>query len=193
MRAISEENLEITRALVQAFGRESTVRRHLDDAEENFVDILTCPNHPEKGVSSYSTIGLSDSPLIMQGLEYPTRLEIVGACYSEFTDFDLALGTAAFCIINSKWPCYPGAIFPDVLKMYNLSPTMKHFLFVPPFLWEDTLKTMYFEKKTVAWLLAVPISEKEIDFAEKNGPDALEDIFVEKQIDIYDLKRLSVL
>ncbi|MDI6533855.1 suppressor of fused domain protein [Bacillus mycoides] len=38
--------------------------------------------------------------------------------------------------------------------------------FVPPFLWEDQLKTMDFPDKKVAWLLAVPISKKEYLFAQ---------------------------
>ena len=36
------------------------------------------------------------------------------------------LSTAAFCIINSKWFCYPGAIFPDIVSMYLKSSKIKH-------------------------------------------------------------------
>jgi len=192
MSNISEDKKTIAKTLAQAFGGKPSVRRFWDEKDKQFVDILTCSNRPEKGVSSYSTIGLSDAPLLKDGTEYPTRVEITGACGTAFSGFNNALATAAFCIINSKWFCYPGAIFPDVLSMYDISPTMRHFIFVPPFLWEDKLKTITVGNKTVAWLLAVPISDEERQFAEEKGSDALEDLFEEKQIDIYDLERNSV-
>lgn len=68
---------------------------------------------------------------------------------------------------------------------------MKHVLFVTPTLWGE-LKSKEFEEKKVVWLMLVPISENEYKFAEEKGSDALEDLFVEKQIDVYDLNRASV-
>ncbi|MCP3940006.1 MAG: suppressor of fused domain protein [Desulfobacteraceae bacterium] len=192
MTNISKDNKIIAEVLVQAFEGKPTVRRFLDEKGKQYVDILTCSDRPEKGVSSYSTIGLSDTPLLKNGSEYPTRIEIIGVCGTAFSGFDNVLATTAFCIINSKWFCYPGAIFPNVLSMYDISSTMRHFIFVPPFLWEDKLKTITIGNKTIAWLLAVPISDEERQFAEEKGSDALENLFEEKQIDIYDLERASV-
>jgi competence protein ComGC len=54
------------------------------------------------------------------------------------------------------------------------------------------LKTQEFPTKKVAWLLAVPISDKEKDFLTENGSDALESLFEEKQIDIFELDRKSI-
>lgn len=185
-------NRIIARFLANVFGGKPSVRRFWDENNESFVDILTSSDRPEKGVSSYSTIGLSDAPLIRNGSEYPVRVEIVGACGSIFSGFDNALATAAFNIINSKMFCFPGTIFEDVITMYGISSTMQHFLFVPPFLWNNKLKTMSLKSKTVAWLLAIPISEQEMRYAEEKGSDALEQLFEDKQIDIFDLKRKSV-
>jgi len=39
----------------------------------------------------------------------------------------------------------------------------------------------------------VPISDAELEFLEKNGSEALENKFIEQQIDIYDLGRNSVI
>ena len=44
----------------------------------------------------------------------------------------------------------------------------------------------------VAWLMAVPISEKELKYAQRNGADALEAVFEKRQADIYDLYRESL-
>jgi hypothetical protein len=161
--------------------------------------MLACSDY-QPGVTAFSTLGLSDHPLYKDGEEYPARLEIVGACISKYAaactkrrqGFDNAISTAAFCIIDSQWFCNPGAIFPDAVAMYKLSKTMRHLFFVPPFLWEDDLKTVDLGKKKVSFLLATPISEAEYVFAQQNGSDALEEEFECENIDIFDLNRKSV-
>jgi len=192
MAAVTEDNKTIARYAAQVFGGHPSVTRFWDDNHKSWVDLLKSEDQPQKGVSSYATIGLSDWPLIQDGEEYPARLEMVGACGNQFGRFDNALATAAFCIINSKWFCFPGAIFPDVLRMHKCSRTMPHFLFVPPFLWDDKLQTMDLKGSKIAWLMAIPISETERRFAEKNGADKLQDLFVAHQIDVFDLERKSV-
>jgi hypothetical protein len=189
---ISESNKKLAKYISEAFLEDFEVSRYWDDAEKSHVDILSCPNHPSKNITSYSTIGLSNYPLIHNNKEYPVRLEIVGACDSRKKHLPNMLATAAFSIINSKWFCSPGTIFPDIVKMYYET-EMEHILFVPPFLWGDSLKTIELSDKKVAWLLAVPISEKERLYAKDKGEDALESLFEKEQIDIYDLNRKSTL
>jgi hypothetical protein len=162
-----------------------------DENGRSTVDILSSRNRPKRGMVSYGTVNLSDWPLYQDGKEVGVRVEIVGACGSQFKAFGNAVATAAFCVINSKWFCCPGAIFPDAISMYDCSPTMRHFFFLPPFLWEDDLKTMEFPEKTVAWLLAVPISEEERRYAGKHGWESLEGLFAERNIDMFNLARPS--
>lgn len=190
--AASTANKLIAKTAAQAFGGSPTVTRFWDDRRSSHVDVLSCGDRPQPGVTSYATVGLSDWPLFQDGVEYKARLEITGACGSSFEGFDHALATAAFAIINSRWFCFPGAIFPDVLSINQSSPTMRHLLFAPPFLWEDELPTLHLEDKTVAWLLAVPISEEERALAEHTSADELQDLFEERQIDLFDLERPSV-
>jgi len=193
MAKIPHIHKNIAKVIANAFGVEKPpISRYWDDNHENFVNILESVNSPQNGVTSFATIGLSDHPLILNGKEFDARLEIVGACGSNFKNFDNVLSTAAFCVINSQWFCAPGVIFPDVLSMYDLSPTMSDLYFVPPFLWEENLRTITFEGKKIAWLLAVPISKAESAFAQEKGPEKLEDLFEKEQIDIYDLHRPSV-
>jgi len=143
-------------------------------------------------VNSYATIGLSDSPIIKGGAPINVRTEFVAACAAQTEDFQRFLATAAFCVINSQWFVAPGTVFPHVFGMYGASPTMKHCLFVPPFLWDGRLQTLTLESKTVAWLLAVPISEQELRLAEVEGVPRLEKVLEGKQIDMFDIKRPSV-
>jgi hypothetical protein len=125
-------------------------------------------------------------------MELDVRAELVGACGSDVADFPNYLATAAFFIINSGRFVAPGIIFPGVLSMYQASATMEHFLFLPPFLWDQRLQTLHTEQTKVAWLLAIPISEGELRFAQSKGVPALEDLFEKHQIDIFDLHRPSV-
>jgi hypothetical protein len=188
----SEENRTIYRTLVSVFGGgKAKVVQYWDNDRKSDVQILTSPEAPQKGVSSYATLGLSDSPLMEGKKEYPARVEFVGACQSSFSAFANVMATAAFCVINSRWFCAPGAIFPDVVREYDRESPMRHLMFVPPFLWES-LETLELKTKTVAFLLAVPISEAEMRFAEEHGPRKLEDLFEKEQIDIYNIRRPSV-
>jgi len=192
MANISEENKQVARKLVSVFGGKPSVNRYWDENEYSFVDLVACSDQPCERVTSYGTIGLSDHSLIQDGKEFPVRLELVGVSASSFTDFSNILTTAAFYIINEEWFCCPGAVLQNAVDMYDKSLNMKHLMFVPPFLW-DKLKTTHYESKSVTWLLAVPISENERQYAENNGSDALENLFEEHQVDIYDLFRKSVL
>ena len=193
MTEISQDNKIIARAALAAFGGKPNVAAYWDEAEKSSVDLLTCKDQPQKGVTSYSTIGLSDSPINNEGVEIDLRVEFVGACSSAISDFGNIVTTAAFCVINSKWPCSPGVIFPDVVGMYNCSKTLKHLMLVSPFLWEDKLKTLKLDSKTVAWLMLIPISDEEYKYAQVEGSSKLDGLFEEHQIDIYDINRPSVI
>ncbi|WP_367987508.1 suppressor of fused domain protein [Vibrio sp. NTOU-M3] len=193
MAEISESNKIIARVALAAFGGKPNVAAYWDEAEKHSVDLLTCKDQPQKGVTSYSTIGLSDNPIHNDGVEIDLRVEFVGACSNSISDFGNIVTTAAFCVINSKWPCSPGMIFPDIVDMYNCSKTLKHLMLVSPFLWEDRLQTLELDSKTVAWLLLIPISEAEYKYAQLEGASMLEALFEEHQIDIFDINRSSVI
>jgi hypothetical protein len=79
-----------------------------------------------------------------------------------------------------------------LVKAHVPSTTVPHLLFVDsPFLWEE-LRAQVVGGKTVAWVLAVPISTPERDFAAHRGPEKLESMLEREQIDIFDLNRSSV-
>lgn len=192
MATVSESNKKIARMAVGAFGTDPTIVTYWDDNHESNVEILSCADSPERGVTSYSTVRLSDWPLIRNGTEYPARTELVGACRSQYDQFPNILSTAAFCVINSKWFCYPGAVFPGAVGMYYDSFAMKHLLFAPPFPWDTALETLRLPDKTVAWLMIAPISEAEYQYARVHGTDQLEQEFEASQIDVFDLERDSI-
>ncbi|MBZ9558058.1 MULTISPECIES: suppressor of fused domain protein [unclassified Modicisalibacter] len=192
MAGVTEDNREIAKKIASNFCGTPAVRKYWDEKKIFSVDLIECKDRPCEGVTSYSTIGLSDHPLIHKNVEFPVHLELTGASESSNNIFPHALTTAAFYIINEKWFCCPGAMLKNAIKLYEKSLEMQHLLFTTPFLWDDLRATKY-PTKTVTWLLAVPISEDERQYARSNGTDALENLFEKEQIDIYDLSRKSLL
>lgn len=186
-------NRTIARTALKAFGGEPEVFEYWDENKESSIDLLSTINRPYDGLTSYSTIGLSDYTIGYSVDEMPLRAEIVGACATEYEFFPNILTTCAFFIINSEFSVSPGKIFEDIIQMYYPDYEMKHVLFMSPFLWEDSLKTIDFEEKKVAWLLAVPISENEYLFAQEKGTEKLEELFEQEEIDILNLERRSTL
>lgn len=59
--------------------------------------------------------------------------------------------------------------------------------------WDNKLKPIKLETKIVNWLLAIPISESELQYKIKNGFDNLQNLFEKNEVDIFDLDRKSVL
>jgi hypothetical protein len=193
---VSQGSRELARYAAGVFGGKPEVSRFFADGNTSrHVDILVAQDAPLKGVRSYATLGLSEWPVYRNGVDFGVRIELVGACRAKHKHFDNALATAAFDIINSKQFCAPGVIFPDVLAMYKASKTMKHFFFVPPFLWGSkgpVLQRVEGGRRKVEWLMVVPISDAEAQFAQQEGPVKLEELFVREQIHVFDLERKSV-
>ncbi len=191
--SVSVENKALAKHAWMAFGGTPTVRAYHHDTEKMSVDVLRCDDRPSAGVTSYSTIKLSDHPMLKaDGTEFPTRLELVGACATADEFFPNVLASAAFCIIRTPKVYFPGSVLPGYVRQYYPSTTVPHLYLTAPFLWVDYLTTLECETKSVSWLLVVPISDGEQSYLAKRGDSALEDLFVQHQIDIFDLNRVSV-
>ena len=192
----TEENVKIFHTILDIFGDENEkckVQTYWNETKEYWIDIVICADSPCENVISYGTIALSDFSIGKMVDDIPLGVEIVGACENRGDKFSNIISTCAGRIIQHHESCFPGAIYQDVIEMYLPTSTMKHVLFVSPFGWDKEFETLHFQTKKVAWLLAIPISEAERQYANVNGPEALEKLFEEKQINIYDLFRKSVL
>jgi hypothetical protein len=190
--SVSTEDKLLARTAISVFGGKPSVARFWDDAHVSFVDIVTCVNSPWSGIASYATVGVSKSNIGYTSEDTPLRIELVGACDMRMDLFPNILATCGFNIINSGFACHPGAIFRDIVHLYDKQTELKHILFVSPFLWEDKLKTVTLTDKKVAWLLIVPISDVELQYASEHSTEQLESLFEEQQINIFDLYRPSI-
>ncbi|MEO0826951.1 MAG: suppressor of fused domain protein [Cyanobacteria bacterium J06635_15] len=193
MKKVSDENRAIAKKVAAAVGGNPSVTRFWDEDEGHYIDLLLSENRPIHGVTTVASVGLSDVPLYFRGEEHPVRVEILGCCRSQDDLFPNMISTASFCIVKDHWFCCPGVIYPDVVSMYYPEISMRHLFFSAPFLWEDALSVIEMTTKKVTFLLCVPISENERRYAVENSSSDLEKIFERENIDIFDLRRKSVI
>jgi hypothetical protein len=123
--------------------------------------------------------------------EFPIRLELAGACLTGAQFFPNILASAAFSIMRTGDIHYPGTVMPNYVRQYYPSSKLPHLYLTAPFLWKD-LNTLDCGTKKVSWLLAMPIAEPEYSYLTEHGDVALERLFEQHEIDIFDLNRLAV-
>ncbi len=187
---ISDDNKKILEYLESVTGEATEINEYWDEDDAHSIDLMAVVNAPDEGVTTYSTLGLSDIDTGETLDNMKLGAEIIIAADSKREEAANILAICAFNMIKEDFEIGMGVIFADAAGTYLPNSDMKHIMFVAPFLWE--LETQDLQDKKVAWLQAVPISEAELEYAEEHGTEALEDLFVEKQIDVYDLDRKSV-
>lgn len=192
-KEVSKENKQIAQYVAKKFGAEFRVVNIEHDDLELVMPVLSCADTPCRGVTSLSTVGLSDYGMLEGEDEYPVRIELVGACATlNYEVFRLIIATAAFCILRSALLIEPGSALPNVVREYRPKTKLPHLYFTSPYLWETDLDSLEFSSKTVAFLQAIPISESEYKYLLDRGSDELETLFESEQIDVFDLERPSV-
>ncbi|WP_438347722.1 suppressor of fused domain protein [Paenibacillus sp. FA6] len=190
---VTNQMKDIAKLLGNINGGRPRISRFYDDNKLNSIDVVVMDNKPDLHETTFATIGLCNYNIGYFVDGKPLRVEFIGACIDEYNQFGNILSTCAFNIINSDYSCSPGTIYPNVVKMYYPEFTLKHVMFVSPFLWDESLKPFDFEDKHVSWLQAIPISDAEYTYVEENGNEALENLFEQSDVDILDLNRVSVL
>lgn len=184
-------NNEVAQREVDIFNREPTVKRCWDLLEEKNIYILKCFDIPQKGVQSCGTVGLNNTDIGLQSSGRELRVELLGASDVKIEKFEQIIASVALDVMDSH-KCYPGYIAENIISQYIAESDMKHVLLTDPFLWENT-ESLLIENTYIAWLMIVPISHAEYEFAKKSGVDELEKIFEKNEIDIYNIYRRSVI
>lgn len=176
-----------------------------------FFDMLTLNNAPHDGITTCSTIGLSEYELRDdKNRKPPIRIELLSVLRDD-TDFlklteDAAdkelfyekqlFYTACYLINKNDYIAYGDTwinFFTNTYQVMYDHSDMEHVFFMPPTLLSNKLKPVTIDNQQINWLLCVPISEAELQYCIKNSPDALNDLLITNQIDVSDLFRKSVI
>lgn len=185
-----ELNKAVAKAEMNFIKGTPQIRRFWDSSNEKQIDILKCLNTPQNGLQVCATIGLNKIDIGLISDKKPLRAEIVGASDILNNSFENMIATTAFKIMDSH-TCFPGYIVDNVIEEYIPDCEMKHFLLTDPFLWEDA-QSITLDSVHIAWLMTVPISHKEYEYARINGVSKLESAFEHHNIDIYNIYRKSI-
>lgn len=180
---------DLGRAIRAAFGAETKVVRFGDDNGIDDCFIVSGANCPVEGVTSYGSVGLCRTT--QRAGTADVKVEIVAACASGTPHIDNLVASCVFESVKNGANIVYGAHISDIIVQYGVTRTLRHVTFVAPFLWRG-LNKLDVNGQAVLCLLMLPISDAEKNYLESHGIDALEAIFNDQQIDIYDINRASV-
>lgn len=192
----SQININLARAIAEAIGLNPKVYPHFDDNNLNSIDILECTDPLDQKKVFFCTIGLSDIPVKILNDEQDFGIEIFIVAKDKNEFASTLLSSCSFFIGKDNWEARPGTIFNDLITLYDKNLEMKHIYFTEPFLWQDKLEQISskIKEKNVLFLLAVPISESELFYKNKNGDEEFEKLlFLNNDIDLFDFNRKSVI
>jgi len=190
--SVSSDNQAVANRLSALFGESIDISTYRDQAGSASIDLMSRDAFPTPGLVAHSTLRLSDCQFKYTQNDLPLGVEMLGIAESRWSVFPHALSSAAFFVLNDKIECQPGAIFERAIAINDDALSMKHLLFCLPYLWEKELPVLFLKTKAVAWVLAVPISESERQFASAQGTDALEQRLASINQHIFDLNRRPV-
>jgi antitoxin YqcF len=189
----SESDKQIAKKFAALFGGSPKFLRKFNRDESFYVDVMSSANSPDAGLTSYCTIGLSNNEMhLPDGQPFlDTRLELVACVRSQYHRFDNILYQIAELVYRTGLLCAPGVFLYDILKDAGYSGDMRHIVFEEPFVWPE-LDTVKYPDKTVSWLMTLPVSEAELQYARKNSVAELGEKIDEAGVDIFDLMRHSI-
>jgi len=192
---VSQDNIKIAQFVAKAIGFKPQVYPYWDNDKTLSIDILDVEDPINKLVKFYCTIGVSDSPNLINLKEEKQNIpvEILFSAYSKFKKAPNILASSSFYLMKNRWYIQPGTVFKDIVNDYYPTSEMKHLLFTRPFLWYDKLSELQLETKKINWLFMIPVSQKELEYKLNKNTEKLENLLQEKEIDIFDLERRSVL
>ncbi len=163
------------------------VHNYWDENETHSIAVFSGHNDDEYFAS---TVGLMDiEQRSYQGDTICTEILIERRGTEQWLG-NLA-STIAFYALKDGWKIAPGVIFERMLEIYDPQTSLPHIMFVPIFQWDD-MSRVFAGAKTIYPLLAVPISEKELQLVAKSGSQALEDRWVALKTDVFDWSRECV-
>ena len=177
------------------FGGDQKAFSYQEKDTPHKLDILFAKNCPSRNYLSASTLGLVNRTTGYKDKNSgkDIRAELIMSGYGGSDMIGKILTTAGTGIFASEIMYGYGTALKGVLEIYLPNSDMKHlFLMNPPPIWSKKFRTVEVEDEIITFLYALPISQAELEFMSKNSIDALQDKFVEVNIDMFDLERKSV-
>lgn len=181
-------------------GEQKAFSYHQDNGKKNTskfgdIDILFAKSSPSKGYLTASTLGMVNRTTGYKdkNSQKEIRAELIMSSYGGDDLIGKILSTAGIGICDNGMQYGYGTVLKGILEGYLPNSDMKHlFLILPPPIWAQKFSVLDEDDSKIVFLYALPISEAERAYLAENGIDNLQNHFVEKNIDMFDLNRKSV-
>ena len=113
---INTHKKTIFKKLHEAIGMTPDVVRYHDGNNISTIDLYIGVDRPDFGITTFSTIGLSEHSIDLVSKDgKDIGVEFIAICNSDVLEFPNILATCAFNIINSKYSCTYGTVYPYVV------------------------------------------------------------------------------
>ena len=149
------------------------VHKYYDRDEANSTAIFTAIDSPNPSWMTCSTVELHQTVNMLDDVD--VRVELMAVSASADALLPNLVATAAFNVIKDGWLAAPGVPFPNLVREYYPTSTTPHLMWVEPFNLPRLSTTSIEGVGDVHWLLALPLSERELRFLESDGFDRLEE------------------
>lgn len=185
----STENKQIARHVVATFGGPPIVLRFAVEKEGLSLDVVGSVDRPRAGVNAYSTVGSSDYPENREPGELTPRAEIYGICTADKVMFPNILASVAIRAIQDGRALKIGEAIRDAVGIVYPKSSVPHLFLAEPVLWTDRLAMLECGAKKVTWLLAVPASDRELEFLARQTESERQKFLQDRQADLANLAR----
>ncbi len=185
------DNKKIAKYALSFIGGTPKVERFYNEDESKTIDIMTCTGGKYKDIITLATIGLSGMDIGLSINGTPLRVELMITGLAGNDALGNVLSTAAFGVMDDGY-CNYGMVIRNVFSDNGIQSLLNHVVLLSPVFWEN-YEVLSAEDRTVAWLLAIPISESEYAFIEKNGIAAFDKLLEDKGADVFDFNREPII
>lgn len=168
------------------------VRRMWDDREQHSIDVLTASDSPARGTNALATIGLSAHTVHIEKQPLQFGVELLAVGFDPTDELRRMLASTAFDIFVSHHSVSPGTLLENAVARIDPCSPVPHAALADPFLWGDSFNSREFGTRTVAWLMFVPLTEAEFQFASKKGFELLSTRLQSARAEVANLQRASV-
>lgn len=183
------ENKKIAQYALNFIGGVPEVFSYYNEDNTATIDIMNCKDESVPQLATLSTIGLSGVDIGKEFENKSLRVELIMLGAKDEEIFENILASVAFWIKQHQ-TCNFGMIIENIVAVNSDETALKHVLLMNPVFWRD-YAPFETEKNVVAWLLVVPINDKEKNYIEQNSLDKFDKILETEQIDVTNLYRNS--
>ncbi len=194
--ALNKYEEKMLGVLRETLGGVQAAFSYMKDGAENKIDILYAKQSPGGNYLTASTLGMVNRTTGYQdsATGKDIRAELIMSSYGGHDMAGKILSTAGDGIYTTNIRYGYGTVLKDVMSIYYPNSDMKHlFLMLPPPLWKKSFGVTDADDSLITFLYALPVSQAECDYMSENGIEALQNLFVEKNIDMFDFERKCVL